>query len=106
MTTDRRYADNAVSRTVARRIQTLRTARGWSAVDLADRIVAWGYPISANTVRFIESGRRRVVTIDEFVAIAAIFDVPHADLLDGSCSACKGTPPIGFTCNNCGRAAS
>jgi transcriptional regulator with XRE-family HTH domain len=80
---------------VGERVKGLRTARGWTAKQLAERCAAIGAPeLTAPVIANIETGRRdkdgrrrRQVTIDEAMTLAYALDVPPVYLfvpIDGS----------------------
>jgi transcriptional regulator with XRE-family HTH domain/DNA-binding NarL/FixJ family response regulator len=63
---------------VAYRIRRLRTQRGWSAQQLADQC---GGALTRSTIAKIESGVRRIVTVEEIAVLAQAFQVDPQDLL-------------------------
>lgn len=67
---------------IATRVRGLRKARGWSAQRLAEEMTAAGLPWDRNIVANLENGRRKVVTVDELLCFARIFDVGPMALLD------------------------
>jgi transcriptional regulator with XRE-family HTH domain len=66
---------------IARQVRQLRSARGWSGRQLAERMtdegIAWDRSIVAN----LENGRRRTVSVDEWLALALVLDVAPLHLL-------------------------
>ena len=75
---------------VARRVKELRKRRGRSAQRLAEVCAATGSPqLSESVIANIESGcrdehgrRRRDVTVDEVIGLAAALDMPAIHLLE------------------------
>lgn len=63
------------TRSLAARMKALRRRHGWSAADLAERMAAAGFKWDRFTVQNLESGRRQVVSLDEAVALARVFQV-------------------------------
>lgn len=66
----------------ARKIRALRSARGWSVRELAERCRQVGLPLTENALENIERGRLgtarrgRDLTVDEVLQLAQVFDVP------------------------------
>jgi transcriptional regulator with XRE-family HTH domain len=87
--TENRDPKETASDTVARRVKELRKRRGWSARRLAEVCAATGSPqLSESVIANIESGRRdehgrrrRDVTVDEVIGLAAALDMPAIHLL-------------------------
>lgn len=86
-------AGGATARTVASNVRRLREARGLSLRALSDEIQDRGWNLSADAINKIENGRDpdpdavapkqiRRVDVDDLVALAAVFDVPPATLLE------------------------
>jgi transcriptional regulator with XRE-family HTH domain len=94
-----------LGRSVAAKIQELRTKRGMAYVDLGRRLTHAGRPIPVIGLRRIERLERRI-DVDDLAAIADALGTTAARLLDpdGECRACHGAPPAGFACLSCGRA--
>ncbi|MEU4225818.1 helix-turn-helix transcriptional regulator [Nonomuraea sp. NPDC026600] len=90
------------SRRIGLRMRALRHSRGWSQVELAERLSANGFAAHPTTVTRMESGSRQIISIDAALAVAATFEVPLDDLISDECLTCKGSPPAGFRCQNCG----
>jgi len=93
----------------AARLRDLRKERGLSQQDTADRIRAFGFTWSQATVTRLEAATRPT-TLNEIAALATLYGVKLAELLDGIpdllliCPRCgEDGPPEGFTCNTCGR---
>lgn len=85
----------------AANLRRLRKARGWTQQDLAKR---WG--VSQTVVSDTEGrGRKRVprvITINDAVVLAGVFEVSVIDLITlAPCATCNDTPPQGFTCQSC-----
>lgn len=67
---------------LAQRIRAERERRGWTYEALASRMEAVGCPIQPSAIYKVEKGKpRRRVTVDEFVALANVFELELADLL-------------------------
>ncbi len=67
---------------LARRVREVRTARGWSAQELAQRCAALGMPaLDRSTIANIESGRRQRVGVDELLVLALALGVAPVHLL-------------------------
>lgn len=73
---------------------------------------AYGCPINRDAIVRIEgvyrefANHKRRVTVDELVAFAKVFGVEPASMLTApECDTCNGAPPVGFTCQTCGRGA-
>ncbi|MBE3000197.1 helix-turn-helix transcriptional regulator [Nocardiopsis sp. HNM0947] len=67
--------------TIARRVQELRNRKGWSAAELGEKLTEKGVPWDRFTVRALEGGRRKNVTVQEFLALAVVLDVAPVHLL-------------------------
>ena len=72
---------NSVSAGVAAMMRTLRTDRGWSAEQLAERVTARGIPWKRGTVTALETGVRATVSVDELLALTEVFGVSLLELL-------------------------
>jgi len=66
----------------ARAIEILRTERGLSQRQLADRVTALGHPMSNTMLSRIERAQRRC-DVDDLIAIAEALRVPAPALLPG-----------------------
>jgi transcriptional regulator with XRE-family HTH domain len=66
---------------VAARMRQLRKKRGWSADELAKRMMAAGIPWQRIVVTKLETGRRAAVSVDEFLALAAVLNCPPVMLI-------------------------
>lgn len=66
---------------VAVRVRKLRTKRGWSAAELAQRMKAAGIPWERIVVTKLETGRRAAVSVDELLALAAVLNCPPVMLM-------------------------
>jgi len=67
---------------LARRVREVRTVRGWSAQELAQRCDALGMPaLDRSTIANIESGRRQRVGVDELLVLALALGVAPVHLL-------------------------
>ena len=63
-------------------IEILRTERGLSQRQLADRVTALGHPMSNTMLSRIERAQRRC-DVDDLIAIAEALHVPALALLPG-----------------------
>lgn len=92
---------------VARKVRTLRTARGWSLRTVAERTQQIVPTMGADAINKLELGVRQI-TVEDLSALATVFGITAAALLEpeGGCSACAGKPPAGFVCLTCGTGAS
>jgi transcriptional regulator with XRE-family HTH domain len=70
-----------VTALVAARVRVLRTAKGWTAEQLAREMTDIGVPWERAVVTKLETGRRQSVTVDELVALAIVLGVPVFGLL-------------------------
>ncbi|WP_068922178.1 helix-turn-helix domain-containing protein [Planobispora rosea] len=89
---------------VRRNVRTLREARGWSREEMVARLAEAGHRLSVTQLQFIESGRRKVISVDEFYALAHVLGVPAHRLTQPTpnCADCQDVPPPGFQCRTCG----
>lgn len=72
----------AGERTLARRIEMEREARGWSYDGLASRMTEAGCPIQASAIYKVEKADPpRRITVDELLGFSAAFEIPVHDLL-------------------------
>lgn len=99
---------NEVSLAAIGRVRKLRQARGLSAQGLVDLVQAQGVPITRAVVANMESGRRAVMTVDELCALAEVLGSTPEGLLGSAplCGTCRGEPPAGFSCLNCGESGA
>lgn len=74
--------DNPIGRRVIENVRLLRTVRGWSARQLAERCQATGMNWNRDIVSNLETGRRTLVTVDEVAALAEVFGVHFYDLVE------------------------
>lgn len=65
----------------AGRMRSLRGARGWTAQRLADEMTTAGIDWNRGVVTKLETGRRENITVDELVALAALFGVSPMELI-------------------------
>jgi transcriptional regulator with XRE-family HTH domain len=64
------------------RVRQLRDARGWSAMRLAKRLDELGYGrMDRDVIANLENGRRRTVTVEDWLALALALDVAPVHLL-------------------------
>lgn len=66
---------------IAGQVQSLRKGRGWSAQRLAEEMVKVGIPWDRSIVANLENGRRAVVSVEEFLALAYVLDIAPVHLL-------------------------
>lgn len=66
---------------LAERVRHLRKAAGFSHSELAERVSQLGPAWSRSTAAKLENKRRESVTLQEFLALARVFDVPLPWLL-------------------------
>ena len=93
-----------VGMAVVRNVRRLRDRRGWTAMEFSDRTAATGFRVGRNVLANLETGRRRIVTVDELAAFAAALRVDPWSLTTGEpvCVACRNRAPAGFACLTCG----
>lgn len=94
-----------VSRRVMLRVGVLRRARGWTYEEFAAQLRGSGLDVNRLPARNLEVGRRKVVTVDEALALIKVFSVTFEDLIEWNCSTCNNEPPAGFRCQACGAEA-
>lgn len=97
---DRRKRDVSalfISGATARRKRLNLTAK-----EVAKRISARGYPISATNFSNFETGRLVSIPLELAVTIAEVLDTSLVEMIDGVCEQCKDAPPAGFACRACG----
>lgn len=91
---------------VARSVRRLRAQKSMTYAELSDRLSQLGRPIPVLGLSRLESGERRV-DVDDLAALAVVFSVePWSLTQPPQCDACLGSPPAGFTCNDCGASSS
>jgi transcriptional regulator with XRE-family HTH domain len=91
------------------RVRRERMARGWSLRELAAKCDVSFSTIHRAEIAATQSvhGRDEGIGLMSAMKIAEALSIPLAELLTvPDCMACYGTPPAGFTCNQCGRSAS
>lgn len=93
-------------RTVSRNLVRLRRLRGLTTRQLSAELARIGREIPATGITRIEKRERRV-DVDDLTALASALNVTIQQLLDPptECGTCHGTPPVGFTCKECGAGA-
>ncbi len=69
------------TKAIAKRVRVTRDARGWTAQKLADELAAQGVPWTRSTVAKLENGNRPTVSVDEWLALAAVLDISPLHLL-------------------------
>lgn len=82
-------------------MRALRTRAGFTQSQMAEQLLAFGIKVDTSAVTRMEKGTRGV-RLNEAVAVARILCVSLPDILDGTCLTCFGSPPHGFTCQECG----
>lgn len=65
----------ATTRIIARNMLTLRRARGWTTERLAQELGGKGVQWKRGVVTKLETGRRESVSVDELLALGAVFGV-------------------------------
>jgi hypothetical protein len=104
-TRPRSVEDLRLSRAVIAHVQKLRRAKGWSGDKVAGLITEVGPAMTGASWRLTEGRDSAALTLDQAVALAAVFGLSLDDLVSaatGPCTVCGGSPPAGFTCNACG----
>lgn len=66
---------------IAVQVRRLRDERGWSARELGERMAAEGATWDRSVVANLESGRRRSVSVEEWLTLARVLDVAPIHLL-------------------------
>lgn len=66
---------------LARQMKEVRTRRGWTQQDLADRLQDLGLNVDQSTIARIEKGQIKRVTLDDALAIAAALGVQPVQLM-------------------------
>jgi transcriptional regulator with XRE-family HTH domain len=101
-----RIAGGTPEEAAARQIRLLRTGRGWTQQEVADRMRLYGHAWLQTTVSKTEDGTRPL-RLNEIVSLTAVFRIKITDLLADvpgrPCPVCAGYPPAWLTCNICGR---
>jgi ribosome-binding protein aMBF1 (putative translation factor) len=80
-------------------IRRIREARGIPQVVLGAEI-----GLDSAGICRLENGQR-AITLWEAVAIADLLGVSDVREFVSACPICRGVPPSGFSCNDCGRSA-
>ena len=62
-------------------MRELRRRRGWSAAQLGEAMSGQGIPWDRSIVANLENGRRASVSVDEWLALAYVLEVPPISLL-------------------------
>lgn len=88
---------------VADTVARWRTGLNLTYAELSRHLAGAGRTIGVLGLSRIEKYERRI-DVDDLLALAFVFGVSPSDLLQPSCSTCLGSPPPGFTCNECGTA--
>jgi transcriptional regulator with XRE-family HTH domain len=65
----------------ARQLRLLRQGRGWSQLEVAEKMGAYGYQWSQATVTRLEAATRPI-RLNELTDLAALYGVPVAQLLE------------------------
>jgi transcriptional regulator with XRE-family HTH domain len=71
----------APTATIARQVRELRNARGWSGQRLAQEMTEQGIDWDRSIVANLENGRRRTVSVEEWLALARVLGVAPVHLL-------------------------
>ena len=66
---------------VAQRVRELRTDRGWSRRKLGEELTEAGLEWDRDIVTNFELGRRRTLSVDEFLILAFVLDIAPVHLL-------------------------
>lgn len=67
---------------LAQRISRELAARGWPPAELARRMTEAGCPIGTSSVyKILDEKKPRTISLDEFIALAAVFETTTEDLL-------------------------
>lgn len=66
---------------IMRRIRALRGRHGWTASELAKHMAKVGIPWDRQIVTNVENGKRANITVNEWLALARVFDVAPIHLL-------------------------
>lgn len=70
------------SRFIAERVREARRSRGWSVKDLAARCEQAGYSkLTADALYVLEGPRPRSITVDEWLVLARVLEVPPLALI-------------------------
>lgn len=75
------WAEYGPEAVLARRVADLRRKQGWSQQELADRLREYGFDHHQTAISRIEAGRQSL-SLNEAAALAAIFRIRPADLMD------------------------
>lgn len=67
--------------TISARVKQLRGRHGWTAQQLGERMTELGVPWDRSIVANLENGRRRTVSVVEWLALARALDVSPVHLL-------------------------
>jgi hypothetical protein len=99
-------SDSPLSAELFAKLRTHRRLQRVSARVLADRMTAQGFPTNRGVIANGDNGRVRSMSIDYASHAARALGLTLTRLITepAMCSACKGEPPAGFTCNTCGTA--
>lgn len=61
-------------------VKRIRSERGWTQAQLAERLAALNYPIGQPTLAKVEKGNRKI-SVDDAIALAIALNVPPLNLL-------------------------
>ena len=88
---------------IAARVALEREVRGWSTIELADRVSKAGVKMNQTAVWRIENGTpRRRINVDEALAFARVFELPLEELMSpsdpepGPCPRCGADIQLGL----------
>lgn len=66
---------------IGERARRLRRLKGWTAAELGERMASLGVPWDRSIVANLENGRRKSVSVNEWLALARALDVAPLTLL-------------------------
>jgi transcriptional regulator with XRE-family HTH domain len=92
------------AQTIGLNVARLRKAHGWSQTETGRRLslLLEGKPWSRQAMHTAERGQR-AWTANEIAAAAELFRVTPGTLFESvTCAVCRGFPPPGFVCIECG----
>jgi transcriptional regulator with XRE-family HTH domain len=77
--TERQARDEGARQTrlIVDAVRQLRTAKGWSAQQLAEEMTKAGVPWNADVVVNLEHGRRKSLRVHELLALLFVLDAPR-----------------------------
>lgn len=77
--TERQARDEGAKQTqiIVDAVRRLRTAKGWSAAQLAEEMTKAGVPWNADVIVNLEHGRRKSLRVHELLALLFVLDAPQ-----------------------------